>query len=75
MVGPFYGIPLGFYTSQWLSNWYLQGLDHFIKEQLCAVHYMRYMDDMVVFRKQQEGFAPHEASNFRLSGNGAWLGT
>lgn len=43
------GIPLGFYTSQWLSNWYLQGLDHFIKEQLCAVHYMRYMDDMVVF--------------------------
>lgn len=32
------GIPLGFYTSQWLSNWYLQGLDHFIKEQLCAVH-------------------------------------
>lgn len=43
------GIPLGFYTSQWLSNWYLQGLDHYIKEQLGAVHYMRYMDDMVVF--------------------------
>ncbi len=43
------GIPLGFYTSQWLSNWYLQGLDHYIKEQLQAVHYMRYMDDMLVF--------------------------
>jgi len=43
------GIPLGFYTSQWLSNWYLQGLDHYIKEQLGAVHYMRYMDDMVIF--------------------------
>lgn len=43
------GIPLGFYTSQWLSNWYLQGLDHYIKEQLKAVHYMRYMDDMVIF--------------------------
>lgn len=43
------GIPLGFYTSQWLSNWYLQGLDHYIKEQLKAVHYIRYMDDMVVF--------------------------
>lgn len=43
------GIPLGFYTSQWLSNWYLQGLDHYIKEKLGAVHYMRYMDDMVVF--------------------------
>ena len=43
------GIPLGFYTSQWLSNWYLQGLDHYIKENLGAVHYMRYMDDMVIF--------------------------
>lgn len=43
------GIPLGFYTSQWLSNWYLQGLDHRIKEKLSAVHYMRYMDDMVIF--------------------------
>ena len=28
------GIPLGFYTSQWLSNWFLQDLDHYIKEQL-----------------------------------------
>lgn len=43
------GLPLGFYTSQWLANWYLQDLDHYIKEQLGAVHYIRYMDDMVVF--------------------------
>lgn len=43
------GIPLGFYTSQWLANWYLQELDHYIKEDLCAVHYIRYMDDMVIF--------------------------
>lgn len=43
------GLPLGFYTSQWLANWYLQDLDHYIKEQLRAVHYMRYMDDMVIF--------------------------
>lgn len=44
-----HGIPLGFYTSQWLANWYLQGLDHYIKEDLQAAHYVRYMDDMVVF--------------------------
>ena len=44
-----YGLPLGFYTSQWFANWYLQGLDHYIKEQLHVVHYVRYMDDMVVF--------------------------
>ena len=43
------GLPLGFYTSQWLANWYLQDLDHYIKEDLKAVHYMRYMDDTVIF--------------------------
>lgn len=48
------GIPLGFYTSQWLSNWYLQGLDHYIKERLHAVHYMRYMDDMVIFGSNKQ---------------------
>lgn len=43
------GIPLGFYTSQWLANWYLTELDHYIKEKLKACHYIRYMDDMVIF--------------------------
>ena len=43
------GIPIGFYTSQWFANWYLSGLDHYIKEQLHARHYIRYMDDMVIF--------------------------
>ena len=43
------GLPLGFYTSQWTANWYLQGLDHFIKNDLRAKHYIRYMDDMVIF--------------------------
>ena len=43
------GLPLGFHTSHWLANWYLQGLDHYIKEDLKAVYYMRYMDDMVIF--------------------------
>lgn len=43
------GLPLGFYTSQWTANWYLQELDHYIKEDLKAKHYMRYMDDMIIF--------------------------
>lgn len=43
------GIPLGFYTSQWFANFYLTDLDHYIKEQLGAKYYTRYMDDMVVF--------------------------
>ncbi len=43
------GLPLGYYTSQWTANWYLQGLDHYIKEDLKAPFYIRYMDDMVIF--------------------------
>ena len=48
------GLPLGFYTSQWLSNFMLQPLDHYIKEQLHAAHYIRYMDDMVVFGRNKK---------------------
>ena len=43
-----HGLPLGFYTSQWIANWYLQDLDHYIKEVLGAEYYVRYMDDMVI---------------------------
>ena len=43
------GLPLGFYTSQYLAVWYLEELDHFIKEELGAKYYVRYMDDMVIF--------------------------
>lgn len=42
------GLPLGFYTSQWLANWYLTELDYFIKQKLGAKYYVRYMDDMVI---------------------------
>ncbi|MBQ9328951.1 MAG: hypothetical protein IJ225_10545 [Solobacterium sp.] len=43
------GLPLGFYTSQWLANYYLKRFDHFVKQKLKAQKYMRYVDDMVVF--------------------------
>ena len=42
------GIPIGYYTSQWISNWILQDMDHMIKEELKAPCYVRYMDDMVI---------------------------
>lgn len=44
-----HGLPLGFYTSQWLANWYLQDFDHYVKEKLEVPHYVRYMDDIVMF--------------------------
>lgn len=43
------GLPLGYYPSQWFGNFYLQPLDHFIKEKLHAIHYIRFADDMVIF--------------------------
>lgn len=49
------GIPIGFYTSQWFANFYLTGLDHYIKEQLKAKGYFRYMDDMVIFGSNKRG--------------------
>lgn len=43
------GIPLGFYLSQWLANFFLKDLDYYIKHTLKIPYYMRYMDDMVLF--------------------------
>ncbi|MBR0340729.1 MAG: RNA-directed DNA polymerase [Oscillospiraceae bacterium] len=42
------GIPIGFYTSQWFANFYLQDFDYYVKQALGAMHYMRYMDDIVI---------------------------
>ncbi|MZQ75273.1 MAG: reverse transcriptase [Peptoclostridium sp.] len=43
------GLPIGNFTSQWLANFYLEGLDHFIKEKLKIKYAIRYMDDIVMF--------------------------
>jgi len=43
------GVPIGNYTSQWMANFYLQPLDHYIKESLKVEHYARYIDDLVLF--------------------------
>ena len=48
------GLPLGFYTSQWFSMWYLKDFDHFVKERLNIKHYMRYMDDIVILSDTKE---------------------
>lgn len=60
------GIPLGFYTSQWLANYYLTELDHYVKEILKAEYYVRYMDDMVALggNKRQLHFIRVCISNY-----------
>lgn len=64
------GLPLGFYTSQWFANFYLQDFDHYVKEKLCVKHYIRYMDDMVVFcSNKRELHKVKEAVEKYLSNN------
>lgn len=41
-------LPIGYYTSQWFSNFFLEGFDHFVKEELKIKYYVRYVDDMVL---------------------------
>ena len=48
------GLPIGFYTSQWFANWFLQPFDHYIKEQLKVKCYVRYMDDIVIFGRNKK---------------------
>jgi len=48
------GFPIGSYTSQWFSNFFLESLDHYIKEELCIKHYIRYVDDMVLFSSNKK---------------------
>lgn len=53
------GLPIGNYTSQWWANFYLEGLDHYIKEVLRIKYYLRYMDDMALFSNNKK--ALHKA--------------
>ena len=41
-------------TSQILAIYYLNDLDHFIKEKLHCKYYVRYMDDFVIFDTDKE---------------------
>lgn len=47
------GLPIGNLTSQWFANIYLNGLDHFVKENLKAPKYLRYVDDFALFSDDQ----------------------
>lgn len=43
------GLPIGNLTSQWFANYYLNFLDHYVKERLGCKGYVRYVDDCVLF--------------------------
>lgn len=48
------GLPIGNLTSQFFANVYLNGFDHFIKEELKAKKYLRYVDDFALFSDNEK---------------------
>lgn len=48
------GLPIGNLTSQWFANYYLDRLDHYLKEELRVPGYVRYMDDFAVWADSKE---------------------
>jgi hypothetical protein len=72
------GLPIGNYTSQWFANFFLQGLDHYIKEKLGVKYYVRYVDDLVLLgsnkkklHKAREAISDY-LNNINLSLKGDW---
>lgn len=63
------GLPLGNQTSQWLSVFFLNGMDHFIKEKLRIKYYLRYMDDFVLIHRDKEylKYCKREIENYLAS--------
>lgn len=48
------GFPIGNMTSQIIATFYLNDLDHFIKEKLGIKYYIRYMDDGVLIHEDKD---------------------
>ena len=55
---PFYkkdtGLSIGAMSSQFLAIFYLNDLDHYIKEELNCKYYIRYMDDFLILDNDKE---------------------
>ena len=43
------GLPIGMLLSQVFANFYLTDFDYWVKQELGAKYYIRYMDDIVIF--------------------------
>ena len=48
------GVPIGNLTSQYFANHYLAHADHYVKETLKIRAYVRYMDDIVLWRDNKK---------------------
>ena len=61
-------MPLGNLTSQFFANVYLSELDYFVKHELKAKYYIRYVDDFVILHpsKSQLEIWKEETNKFLL---------
>lgn len=48
------GLPIGNLTSQFFANIYMNSFDNYIKRKLNIKHYIRYVDDFVLFDNSKE---------------------
>ena len=48
------GLPIGNLSSQFFANIYLDALDQFVKHQIGAKHYIRYVDDFVLLHESPQ---------------------
>lgn len=48
------GIAIGFYICQWLANFYLECLDHYIKKLKGIAYFTRYMDNINLYSDTKE---------------------
>ena len=49
-----FGLPIGSMSSQILAIFYLNDLDHYIKENLKIKYYVRYQDDFILLHKSKD---------------------
>jgi len=47
------GLAIGNLTSQWWANYYLNLLDHYLKDERGIKYYVRYMDDLVIMAQDK----------------------
>lgn len=59
-------MPLGNLTSQFFANIYLNELDYFVKHNLRAKYYIRYVDDFAILHSSKERLEiwKNEINNF-----------
>lgn len=48
------GLPIGNYLSQHFANFFLNDMDHYMKEQAKCNHYFRYCDDIVIIETTKQ---------------------